>query len=100
MLNQVQFDPQVYHTFITALKNSGLWTRPLVSKLKHTYASWMQSPTADVHSTEEPGESLVVVFFDICILTCGVSAYVECTCNDTLLRFTTRQHFWDTIDSG
>ena len=66
VLNQVNTDPQVYHTFIAALKNVGLWTRTAVSELEHTYASWMQSPTADVHSTEEPGESLVVVFL-ICV---------------------------------
>ena len=62
VLSQVQFDPQVYHAFIAALKNSGFWTRAIVSELERTYDSVMQSPTADVPSTEEPGESLVVVF--------------------------------------
>ena len=62
VLNQVQIDPQVYHTFIAALKDAGDWTRALVSELEHIYDSVMQSPIADVHFTEEPGESLVFVF--------------------------------------
>ena len=60
VLNQVQIDPQVYHSFITALKSAGSWTKALVSELESTYARWMQSHY--VPSTEEPGESLVVVF--------------------------------------
>ena len=66
MLNRVQIDPLVYHTFIAALKKAGSWTKTAVSELEHTYASLIQSPIADVHSTEEPGESLVVVFL-ICV---------------------------------
>ena len=62
VLNQVKIDPQVYHSFIAALEASGPWTREVVSRLERTYDSVMQSPTADVYSTEEPGESLVVVF--------------------------------------
>ena len=60
---RVKTDPQVYHTFIAALKDVGPWTGDVVSKLEHTYVSVMQLPVADVHSTEEPGESLVDVFF-------------------------------------
>ena len=62
VLDQVKIDPQVYHSFIAALKDVGPWTGDVVSKLEHTYVSVMQSPVADVHSTEEPSESLVVVF--------------------------------------
>ena len=62
VLDQVKIDPQVYHSFIAALKSAGPWTRTVVSRLEQTYASLIQSPIADVHPTEEPGESLVVVF--------------------------------------
>ena len=66
VLNRVRIDPQVYHTFVAALKKAGSWTKTAVSELEHTHASLMQSPSADVHPTEEPGESLVVVFL-ICV---------------------------------
>ena len=59
VLKQVQNDPQVYHTFIAALKSAGPWTRKAVSDLEQTYVSVMQSPIADVPSTEKPGESFV-----------------------------------------
>ena len=62
VLNRVQIDPQVYHTFIAALENAGSWTRKAVADLEQTYVSLIQSPVADVPSTEEPGESFVFEF--------------------------------------
>ena len=103
VVNQMKTDPQVYHTFIAALKDAGDWTRTLVSLLEQAYARWMQSSNADVHSTEELGESLAVVFCYLYTYLWSFSlhrVYMYVHVNDTLLRFTTRQHFWDTIDSG
>ena len=62
VLNQAKTDPKVYHTFIAALKASGSWTRIAVSDLERIYVSLIQSPVADVRSTEEPGESFVFEF--------------------------------------
>ena len=61
VLIQVETDPQVFYTFIAALKNAGPWTRVVVSRLERT-VSWIQSPVADVQSKEQPGENLVLVF--------------------------------------
>ena len=51
VLEQEQNDPQVYHTFIAALKDAGDWTRSVVSRLEQTYVSLIQSPVTDVPST-------------------------------------------------
>ena len=103
VVNQINTDPQVYYTFIAALKDAGDWTRTLVSLLERAHARWMQSSNADVHSTEELGESLAVVFCYLYTYLWSFSlrrVYMYVHVNDTLLPFTARQHFWDTIDFG
>ena len=39
VLIQVKIDPQVYHTFTTALKEAGLWTKTVVHELEHKHTS-------------------------------------------------------------
>ena len=65
VVNQMKTDPQVYHTFIAALKNAGPWIRKAVSDLEQTYVSLIQSPVTDVPSTEEPGKSFVFEFHEV-----------------------------------
>ena len=43
VLNQVKIDPQVYHSFISALNNAGAWTKTAVDKLNSFYSNLTKS---------------------------------------------------------
>ena len=108
VLNQVQINPQVYHTFIAALKDVGLVTKALVTELEGIYAVRAQSPVADVHSTEEPGESLVLIFVHILVrfqpphtlLVHACQLYTSALHNPPPTTFLGYRRFWLICTSG
>ena len=62
VLDRVKVDPQVYHTFVAALKAAGHWTEAAVSELEHSSDSVVQSPIDDVRFARAPGENYVSLF--------------------------------------